>query len=335
MGALQVLEGLREAQPGEFTRRAFENGRIDLAEAEGLADLLEAETEMQRRAALGLAGGSLSRQIEEWQQSLLVLSARVEAELDFSDEEDVESAPGALPDAELRTVREGIRRALASPPAERLRDGIRVTVAGPPNAGKSSLINYLAQREVAITSTIAGTTRDVIEAPIAIRGIPLVLADTAGLRSSQDEIEAIGIGRARQMLEAADLILWLGSPEDKPRQQRIITVHPKADLDGAASPGADVSVSATTGDGMDKLVEVLVEQCKGLLPGDDDLSINTRHRQHLHECLAELDSVSSSQDPLITAEHLRRTRLSLDRITGRAGVEEMLNMLFGRFCIGK
>jgi tRNA modification GTPase len=216
LAALGGITGLRQAEPGEFTRRAFENGRIDLSEAEGLADLLTAETEGQRRAALALAGGGLSRMVEQWQRQLLALSAQVEAALDFSDEGDVdEEVPQDWHDI-LHGLLADVGTVLARPPVERLRDGIRVVIAGPPNAGKSSLLNVLSGRRAAITSAIAGTTRDLVEAPTAISGIPFLLVDTAGLRESEDEIETIGVDLAKQSLEAADLILWLGSPADCP-----------------------------------------------------------------------------------------------------------------------
>ena len=262
LAALGRIEGLRGAEPGEFTRRAFENGRIDLAEAEGLADLLAAETESQRRAALALAGGALSRQVEGWQARLLALAAEVEAALDFSDEDDVGALPADFAQA-LGALRVDLATWLGRPPAERLKDGVRVVIAGPPNAGKSSLLNALIGREAAITSAVPGTTRDLIEAPVAIAGAPFLLIDTAGLRDSGDAIEAIGVGRARASLEAADLVVWLGDPAHAP--PAAILVHAKADL--GPSPGlADLSVSATTGDGLEALSRLLIQRSAALLP---------------------------------------------------------------------
>jgi tRNA modification GTPase len=336
LSALGRVDGLRAAEPGEFTRRAFENGRIDLAEAEGLADLLMAETEAQRRAALRLAGGALSRKVGAWQHRLLGLAAMVEAALDFSDEGDVEEQ---LPEAwkhGLDDLTADMETMLARPPAERLRDGIRVVIAGPPNAGKSSLLNYLAGREAAITSAVAGTTRDLVEAPTAIAGAPFLLIDTAGLRDSRDEVESIGIGRAKDSLAAADLILWLGPPEDCPDRDRSIFVEPKSDLrTGPARSGTEISVSSETGAGMDQLVVMLQERSLGLLPQETDVALNRRHRDILSECLTHLREAAVAQDPLITAEELRQARSGLDRMTGRAGVEDMLDALFGTFCIGK
>ncbi len=220
LAALRPLPGMREAQPGEFTRRAFENGRMDLAEAEGLADLLMAETQSQRRAALALAGGILSRLVEQWQEVLLSLAAQLEAAIDFSDEGDVEEVGSPAEAPELQKLISDMEAALARPPAERLRDGLRVVIAGPPNAGKSSLINLLSGRQAAIISAVAGTTRDLVEAPTAIGGTPFLLVDTAGLRDSGDEVEAMGIERARASLDSADLILWLGDPAHCPDRSR-------------------------------------------------------------------------------------------------------------------
>lgn len=329
-GALAALRGLREAAPGEFTRRAFEHGRIDLAEAEGLADLVEAETEAQRRAALALAGGALSRQVEAWRARVLALAAQVEAALDFSDEGDV-GDPLAGFDTARAGLGEEIAAGLARPSAERLKDGIRVVIAGPPNAGKSSLFNALVGRDAAIVTPAAGTTRDVIEAPVAIAGTAFVLVDTAGLRETGDAVEAIGVDRARSSADRADILLWLGHAEEKPRDA--ILVHTKADL-GPASAKADVAVSVVTGEGLDELTGLLGERASQLLVFDGEVALNARHREALAEVAAALRDADAS-DPLIIAEALRLARLALDRITGRAGVEDMLDALFGRFCIGK
>jgi tRNA modification GTPase len=316
LGALGGSEGLRAAEPGEFTRRAFQNGHIDLAEAEGLADLLTAETQSQRRAALMLAGGALGRMVEEWQQRLLGLSAELEAVLDFSDEGDVEETLPAGWAEVLTSLTREMEAMLARPAAERLRDGIRVVIAGPPNAGKSKLLNALVGRDAAITSSIAGTTRDLVEAPTAIGGVPFLLVDTAGLRDSEDEIEAIGVARAQQSLAAADLVLWLGEPEDCPAAGAVL-VQPKADMT-QESRRSDVIVSAKTGAGMDELVRLLIERGKALLPAEGDLALNGRHSAILRECLSSLQAAAAAQNPLIASEELRVARAGLDRITGRA-----------------
>jgi tRNA modification GTPase len=333
LAALGTLDGLRPAQPGEFTRRAFDNGKIDLSEAEGLADLLFSETQSQRRAALALAGGALGRQVEAWQARLLAAAARIEAELDFSDEGDVPADMGVAAGA-LRDLVGEIESWLRRPPAERLREGVRVVIAGPPNAGKSSLLNALAGRDAAITSEIAGTTRDLVEAPTAIGGSPFLLVDTAGLRDGGDAVESIGIARARESLEAADLILWLGDTAACPDRAKAILVHAKADLAPPAS-GAGIAVSARTGEGLDALVAYLVERSRALLPAEGEVAINARHRAAFAETLDWLGDGAAADDPLIMAETVRQALRALDRITGRAGVEDMLDALFGRFCIGK
>ena len=334
LAALGGIEGLREAAPGEFTRRAFENGRIDLAEAEGLADLLMAETQSQRRAALALAGGALSRQVEAWQQRLLEIAAQVEAELDFDDESDVRESQKQPVKQRLAVLADELGHWLRAPPAERLREGVRVVIAGPPNAGKSSLLNALAGREAAITSAIAGTTRDLVEAPTAIGGTPFLLVDTAGLRDSGDAVEAIGVERAHASLTAADLILWLGDPEELPDEERSILVQAKSDIH-SPDGRVDVAVSARTGAGIEALVDLMVRRSRALLPAEGEVAINARHRSALADCLDWLREAEQAQDLLIAAEALRQARSALHRITGRAGVEDMLDALFGRFCIGK
>jgi len=334
LAALARVEGLRAAEAGEFTRRAFENGRIDLAEAEGLADLLEAETQSQRRAALSLAGGTLSRLVAAWQERLTALAAQLEAVIDFSDEGEVGEAlpPGWRDSAEaLRTELSGV---LAAPPIEQLRDGVRVVVAGPPNAGKSSLLNWLAGRQAAITSAIAGTTRDLIEAPTAIGGTPFVLVDTAGLREAADEIEEIGVARARESLASADLLVWLGPPADCPRPEQALIVQSKIDI-AEPDPAAEVHVSSETGEGMDRLVTLLISRARALLPGESDVAVNARHREAIREAADALQQAVELADLVLAAEAVRVARTALDRVTGRGGIEDMLDALFGRFCIGK
>jgi tRNA modification GTPase len=331
--ALAGLDGLRAAEPGEFTRRAFENGRIDLAEAEGLADLLAAETQSQRRAALALAGGALSRRVEAWRQRLLALAAALEAALDFSDEGEVGEAWPAGWRESLDALSGEMEALLARPPAERLKDGLRVVIAGPPNAGKSSLLNALAQRDAAITSAIPGTTRDLIEAPTAIGGMPFLLIDTAGLRDDSDEVGRIGVARARASLAAADMFPWLGDPQEAPQGPPTIVVHSKCDLSDS-DQGAGLRVSSLTGEGLDELTAALAELGAELLPGDSEVTANARQREALRCALAYV-SQAKGDDMIVAAEELRQARAELDRITGRAGVEDMLGALFGRFCIGK
>ena len=334
--SLGTLPGLRGARPGEFTRRAFENGRIDLAEAEGLADLLTAETEAQRRNALAMASGGLSREVERWRRELLAASARIEAILDFSDEDDVGELDSEATEAPLRIADE-IERRLARPSSERLRDGVRVVLAGPPNAGKSTLLNALVGREAAITAPTAGTTRDLIEAPVAMGGTAYLLTDTAGLRDGAEEIERIGVERARNALDSADIILWLDRIESCPDPARSIIVHPRADLPQreSAPSSVDVAVSAKTGQGMDRLTALIGDRARKLLPGEGEVALNRRQRLVLAECADALRASEDSKDLILIAEANRLGRAALDRLTGRAGVEDMLDALFGAFCIGK
>ena len=328
LAAVGGLAGLRPATPGEFTRRAFENGRIDLAEAEGLADLLAAETESQRQSALALAEGGLGRKVEAWQTALLQLSARIEAALDFSDEGDVREVEGVH--CELAALAGAMAALLAEPGAERLRDGVRVVLAGPPNSGKSSLFNILVDREAAIVSDIAGTTRDRIEAVVALDGLPMVLIDTAGLRDSDDSIEAIGVARAEDAVARADLVLWLGEAREAP--EGAIIVAAKCDI-GGSRPG--LPVSAVTGEGIAALKDELLRRAGELLPRPGALALNRRHRAILSDVRNALEKAAGEADLLILAEHLRRARGCLDRLTGRSGVENMLDALFGSMCIGK
>ncbi len=331
--ALAESPGLRPANPGEFTRRAFENGRIDLSEAEGLSDLLAAETEHQRRSAMTMASGGLSRVVEGVRSDLIDASARVEAAIDFADEDDV--SPWRERAAVLTTVSARIDTIIASPPAERLRDGVRIAIAGPPNAGKSTLINALVSREAAIVSPIAGTTRDVIEVPVALHGLPLVFIDTAGLRGeASDSIEAIGMSRAEAMIESSDLVLWLGDPSVAPARTGVLLIRSKADLFAAAEDHR-LAVSATTGVGMAALTDAIVAAARALLPRPDAIAINARQRACLTELTTDVRAAAMTDDLILAAEYLRLARYAIDRLTGRAGVEDMLDALFGTFCIGK
>jgi tRNA modification GTPase len=337
LAALATIDGLRPAEPGDFTRRAFENGRMDLTEVEGLSDLLFAETETQRRSAMALAAGGLRRQIEDWRRSLLDLSALLEAVLDLSDEGEVgEDMPDGWSD-DLRALERGWADALARPPVERLRDGIRVVIAGPPNVGKSSLLNAMVGRDAAIISPEAGTTRDVIEAPTAIGGTPFLLTDTAGLREAGGQVEAIGIARAQEKVAEADILLWLGPPESCPDRDGAILVQSKADLCSTAqrSGGVDHHVSVVSGEGLEGLTKALLERARELLPRPGEAALNLRHRALIAEGLQALREAGATRDMVIAAESLRHARSALDRITGGAGVEDMLDALFGTFCVGK
>lgn len=332
LAALGEIEGLREAEPGEFTRRAFANGRIDLAEAEGLADLLAAETELQRRGAMQAVGGELSRRIEAWRDRLLGFAAAIEAVIDFADEDDVASLPAEF-GTQLQMLATEISEIASRPATERLRDGIRVVLAGPPNAGKSSLFNALLSDDAAIVTAEAGTTRDVLERPVAIGGVPFVLVDTAGMREEgAGAIEEIGIERARRAVEAGQIVLWLGEAGEAPAGA--VLVRAKSDL-GTASDAKGLAVSSRTGEGLDDLVALLVERGRAALPPVDRLAFNRRQRELALTAARNIGAVDILGDLLVAAENLRSARRALDRIVGRDSTEEMLDALFGRFCIGK
>lgn len=329
IGALLSLSGIRMAEPGEFTRRALANGRIDLTEAEGLSELLMAETELQRRSAIARAGGALRKRLDGWREQLLALAAQAEVAIDYADEDDGNAAPDLK--RPIEQLAAAMTELVEAPRVEPLRDGIRVVVAGPPNAGKSSLVNALAQSEKAIVTHIAGTTRDVIEVPIAIDGIPFVLVDTAGLRDSDDVVEAIGVGRARDEAERADLLLWLGL-EDPIEHPGLIRIAAKSDL---GIGGEGLAVSAVSGQGLSELMRSLVDRASQLIPKADELALDRRQHDLLVEALEALQRGSGLNDPVLVAEELRNARLAIDRISGRAGVEDLLDALFGRFCLGK
>jgi tRNA modification GTPase len=333
LSALGTVDGLRAAKPGEFTRRAFENGRIDLTEAEGLADLIEAETESQRKAALALAEGGLKKQIARWQERLLALSARAERAIDY-DEEDEDPAPPLQRDCGI--LANELAEWLVRPRAELLKDGIRVVVAGPPNAGKSSLINAIAGEERAIVTAIPGTTRDYIEIPLSLGGIPVRLTDTAGLREASDEVEAIGVARAAKLVESADVLVWLGDAGDAPDHSRLIQVRSKADLaeQRGGSEGV-LPVSSLTGEGLSELIGDIREQARAMLPAEDAVALNRRQGAHVAEAADALRAAASAGELVLVAEDIRLARSAFDRLTGRAGVEDVLDALFSRFCLGK
>jgi tRNA modification GTPase len=331
--ALAAIPGLRRAEPGEFTRRAFANGRIDLAEAEGLADLLAAETELQRRSALEIASGHFSHRVEEWRKRLLALSAQIEAVLDFDDEDDV---AGITPSfhRQINNLVENVGEALSWPRAETLRDGFRIALAGPPNAGKSTLFNALVEHEAAITSPTAGTTRDVLERPVAIEGVPLVFVDMAGLRHAEGEVEAIGVERARAELGRADLVLWLGCEGEGPAGAW--EIEPQIDRANHWEKAAPrFRLSAVTGEGLIELKRALVAHASNALPKPGTAALNARQRRWLARANEALVATERFADPLLIAEQLRIARAAFDSLIGRTATEDMLDALFGRFCIGK
>ncbi|WP_334175782.1 tRNA uridine-5-carboxymethylaminomethyl(34) synthesis GTPase MnmE [Pseudoxanthobacter sp.] len=337
----------RLAEPGEFTRRAFLNGRMDLAAVEGLADLLAAETEAQRVQALAQAGGALSARIAGWRARLIEARALIEASLDFSDEADVAEAAEAEGLAVAAALKADLEAALAEAGrGERLRTGFQVALMGPPNAGKSSLMNALAAREVAIVTAEAGTTRDVLEVHLDLGGYPVTIADTAGLRDGVGLAEQEGIRRALDRGRSADLVLWLDPadgpvlepPADLAAGSVLWRVATKSDLagDGAAGP-ARRCLSVRTGQGVGDLVAALAAAAaESLKGGEDALVTRARHRAALEDAVGCLDrALAPGGLPELKAEDLRRAADALARVVGAIGVETVLGAIFSSFCIGK
>jgi tRNA modification GTPase len=333
LAALQALEGLRPAVPGEFTRRAFESGRIDLTEAEGLADLIEAETQSQRKAALALAEGGLKKQIGEWQGKLLALSAAAERAIDY-DEDDAELDPSLA--RGCGDLAGDLELWLEMPRAETLKDGVRVVIAGPPNVGKSSLINAVAGFDRAIVTDVPGTTRDHIDVPVSLGGIPLVFTDTAGLRDTSNEVEAIGVARSESLAERADVLVWMGDPDSVPTHPRAVVVHSKVDLAGRENePDGSLPLSTLTGVGLAALLKTICVLANEILPTEGAIALNRRQAAHIVAAELALRGARSATDVVLVAEHLRTARNAFDRLTGSAGVEDVLDALFSRFCLGK
>ncbi|MEI6798481.1 MAG: tRNA uridine-5-carboxymethylaminomethyl(34) synthesis GTPase MnmE [Pseudomonadota bacterium] len=331
--------GLRQAEAGEFTRRALENGRLDLAQVEGLADLIDAETEAQRRQALRVLSGAIGKRAESWRRDLIRAGALVEATIDFADEdvpvdvtpEVLELIDGLLGDLRREIVGAGV--------AERVRDGFEVAILGAPNAGKSTLLNALAGREAAITSEVAGTTRDVIEVRMDLGGLAVTLLDTAGLRGTEDAVEKIGVARAIERAGNADLRVFL---VDHPGEALLIApqsgdivIQGKADLNGAAE-----AVSGLTGQGLDRLMARITDILAGKVAS---VGVMTRER-HLVAMARAVEAMESArhrvQEPSggaaeLVALELRRAVRALDRLVGRVDTEDLLDEIFASFCIGK
>ena len=350
LAALAAVPGLSPAGRGAFTRQAFDNGKLDLTAAEAIADLVEAETAAQRRQALRQMDGALAKLYEGWRAGLLTLLARLEAAIDFP-EEDLPAGLIAETGAAIAALQEAIATHLGDRRGERLREGLSIALLGAPNAGKSSLLNYLAGREAAIVSARSGTTRDVSEVHLDIAGFPVILADTAGLREVTDEIEAEGVRRARARAEHADLKLivldgatW---PAIDPASATMIdedslVLVSKADLEAAipAEPliagRPALAISVVTGQGTDRLLAALrAEVTERMSPGEAPALTRLRHRQAMEECRAALDRARNAELPELRAEDLRLATRALGRITGTVDVEEILDRIFSEFCIGK
>lgn len=338
LAALAKLPGLRLAEAGEFTRRALENGKLDLAQVEGLADLIEAETEAQRKQALAVLSGSVGALVDGWRAKLVRAAALIEATIDFADEDvpvDVTPEVGELVAAVLAEITREVGRVGA---AERVREGFEVAIVGRPNAGKSTLLNALAGREAAITSEIAGTTRDVIEVRMDLGGLAVTLLDTAGLRETEDVIESIGVGRALERASRADLRVFLLDGADVPLivpQGEDLVVHGKADV----SAGEGLRVSGKTGEGIDQLILAITERLESRASGAGVMT-RERHRHAMERAkvsleLAQNEVLRGSDRAELAAEHLRSAARALEALVGRVDVENLLDEIFSSFCIGK
>ena len=355
LAALSTLEGLRMAEAGEFTRRAFDNAKLDLTQVEGLADLIEAETEAQRKQALRQAEGELGRLYDGWRDGLVRALAHFEAELDFSDEELPEELHTQVI-ANVRALHTAIQAHLQDGrQGERLRDGVRLAIIGPPNAGKSSLMNALARRDAAIVSDVAGTTRDVVEVHLNLAGYPLLVADTAGLRESGDQIEQEGVRRAKAWAEGADLKLAVFDAKVLPDLDRetlalidhdtLVAINKAelaVDLPGEIAGHSVWPLSVKTGQGLDALLSALGEhvaaRCQS--PSDGPAPTRPRHTEALARTEAALARFLARENAAhvgaeLEAEDLRLAARELGRITGRVDVEDLLDVIFRDFCIGK
>ncbi|MGX1307958.1 tRNA modification GTPase [Amorphus suaedae] len=344
--ALVDAEGVRLAEAGEFTRRGFLSGKLDLSAIEGLADLLAAETESQRKQALKHSIGFISGEVEAWRSRLLRALAMLESSLDFADEDDVPDDADVAALADVRAMADEIAAELGrGDRGERLRRGLEVAIVGPPNAGKSSLLNALARRDVAIVTSVPGTTRDVLEVDLDLGGYPVRLLDTAGLRETEDPVEAEGIRRAHDRAASADVLLLLVPPgetrvsrETFASHRSVLRVATKADLaDGAARTDADVAASVVTPGGLAELIARLETLARDTLAGGEDMLVTReRHRTALTDAESELRwSLAPDMPTEARAEHLRRAAVAFGRLTGRIDADEVLGAIFSTFCIGK
>lgn len=342
--ALSQIPGSRLAEPGEFSRRAFEHGKLDLAEVEGLADLVAAETAAQRRQAVRQLHGAIGQAVEIWAGKLLRALAHLEAAIDFPEEDLPDGLMGSVR-LDLQAVAAEIGRNLADRRGERLREGLSIALIGPPNSGKSSLLNCLAGREAAIVSAVAGTTRDVIEVQLDLNGYPVVVADTAGLRESMDPVEQEGIRRAEARAAAADVVVIVLDAAAVVSRETMtavtgaelstapVIVWNKIDL--ASPPEGAIGISARTGAGIEALIEILCLEAEQRLGVEPALVTRQRHRTVLEDCAAALARAATAVEPAMVAEDLRLAMRVLGRITGKVDVEDVLDLIFRDFCIGK
>jgi tRNA modification GTPase len=355
--ALSAFENVRAAEPGEFTRRAFENGKLDLTEAEALDDLIHADTDRQRRQALRHLKGLLGDRARDWRAQIIDASALIEAGIDFSDEGDVPAELIAPALAKIKVLLDEIQEVLAAQGrSERLREGLVVAIAGPPNVGKSTLMNQLARREVAIVSPHAGTTRDVIEIQLDLDGYPVTVIDTAGVRETDDPVEQEGVRRARARAAEADLVLWLVDAqhaESRPEGAAPVwMVRNKIDLDAVGSDepnaakvsagglgrrcGADFKISASRGDGMQQLIAALIAFARNYFGSEEGgLLGRARQRKLLQETADSLQRSMSAVGEELAAEELRAAAHFLGRLLGRVDIEDILDVIFRDFCVGK
>ena len=344
--AIGSLPGLRQATAGEFTRRAFENGKLDLVEVEGLGELIHAETELQRRFARYLADGHLSAVYQRWMDRLSQGRALIEAELDFYDEDDI---PGKVSDVvwgDLAALHAEMIGSLSDRTAEIVRDGYKVAIAGPPNAGKSTLLNALAKRDIAIVTDIAGTTRDVLSVDIDLDGMKVQIFDTAGLRETDDAVEKIGIARARDVIAKADLLLYLSAeavveaelPTDGTSRENILVVRTKAEKNFGSAMGHDLEISALENFGLDSLVKHISDRAAASVAnGHFTTPLLSRHRNKIENAILALSVALADTDKSLElrAEDLRVAAQCLGEITGHVSADALLGMVFSQFCVGK
>lgn len=335
LAELAARPGLRLAEPGEFSRRALLGGRMSLVEAEALGDLLRAETETERRAALSVHDGALGERLDGWRDTLIDLSARAERAIDHADDDETPDAADAMLTADIAALAGEISAVAARPASDSLRDGLLVALAGPPNAGKSSLLNALVGRDAALVSSEAGTTRDLIEVQIVLGDHRVRLVDTAGLRDGAGLVEQMGIDRARRSVDAAALLVWLGDDPAPARDGPVLAVRARCDVDGRTEPDGRLGVSSRTGEGLDALIAWIAREADHIVGGEDGVTLNVRQHEAMLAVERELWDAATQQDLVLLAEHLRLARRSLIGLTRPTDIEAVMDQIFTNFCLGK